>query len=141
MNAYYQKWSQLDFHMPFPTCRCSFFIWWCYTNCFCDSHPYLEIYCLFSVLWKEKKVKWEYTDLLSPSSAFYQPSNEFLGSLAFQIRTYITGKGPFSMSLKFIVAFGNVIPQRNVKVKLKICLFSKFISINSDSFRLEDSML
>lgn len=57
MNAYYQKWSQLDFHMPFPTCRCSFFIWWCYTNCFCDSHSYLEIYCLFSVLWKEKKVK------------------------------------------------------------------------------------
>lgn len=46
---------------------------------------------------------------ISPSSAFHQPSNEFLGSLAFQIRTYITGKGPFSMSLKFIMTFGNVI--------------------------------
>lgn len=27
------------------------------------------------------------------------------------------------MSLKLIVAFGNVIPERNVKVKLKLCLW------------------
>lgn len=31
------------------------------------------------------------------------------------------------MSLKFIVTFGNVIPERNVKVKLKICLFRNMI--------------
>jgi hypothetical protein len=42
---------------------------------------------------------------------------------AWPSRTYITGKGPFSMSLKFIMTFGNVIPERNVKVTLKLCLF------------------
>lgn len=31
------------------------------------------------------------------------------------------------MSLKFIMTFGNVIPERNVKVKLKICLFSNMV--------------
>lgn len=31
------------------------------------------------------------------------------------------------MSLKFIMTFGNVIPEGNVKVKLKICLFSNMV--------------
>lgn len=31
------------------------------------------------------------------------------------------------MSLKFIMTFGNVIPERNVKIKLKICLFSNMV--------------
>lgn len=47
---------------------------------------------------------------VSPSSAFHQPSNEFLCCLALQVRTHITGKGPFSMPLKFIMTFGNVVP-------------------------------
>lgn len=31
------------------------------------------------------------------------------------------------MSLKFVMTFGNVIPERNVKVKLKICLFGNMV--------------
>lgn len=31
------------------------------------------------------------------------------------------------MSLKFIMTFGNVIPERNVNVTLKICLFSNMV--------------
>lgn len=74
-----------------------------------------------------KSIRKETRDLLSPASAFHQPSNEFLRCLAFQVRAHIAGKGPFSMPLKLIVTFGNVVPERNVEVKLKLCLLGSVI--------------